>query len=71
MRSSFIFCLLGMYFIASANADSCSGIAGVQCRIFCYYYNGSTELKQKNDGAPCKMPGGRDGKCENGECIRK
>uniref|UniRef100_V5GYN2 Putative secreted protein n=1 Tax=Ixodes ricinus TaxID=34613 RepID=V5GYN2_IXORI len=71
MRSSFIFCLLAMYYIASANATFCWNISGVPCSIFCHDHYGGSELRLKDPGTPCKMPGGRDGKCENGECKKK
>uniref|UniRef100_A0A0K8RKE2 Putative salivary kunitz domain protein n=1 Tax=Ixodes ricinus TaxID=34613 RepID=A0A0K8RKE2_IXORI len=70
MRSSFVFCLLAMCYIASANATSCwmkMAIPSVPCLLLCQHDNGGTELLLKENGTPCKMPGGRNGECENGE----
>uniref|UniRef100_A0A0K8RF67 Putative salivary kunitz domain protein n=1 Tax=Ixodes ricinus TaxID=34613 RepID=A0A0K8RF67_IXORI len=74
MRSRFIFCLLAMYYIASANANSCPikmNIQSVPCRILCQDYEGFNELKPKENGANCTMPGGKPGKCRDGECETK
>uniref|UniRef100_V5IFA9 Putative secreted protein n=1 Tax=Ixodes ricinus TaxID=34613 RepID=V5IFA9_IXORI len=67
MRSSFIFCLLAMYFIAYANANSCPDMPGDSCRMFCYDHDGYAEIRTKNPGTACKTPGRKNGKCENGE----
>uniref|UniRef100_V5HE00 Putative secreted protein n=1 Tax=Ixodes ricinus TaxID=34613 RepID=V5HE00_IXORI len=74
MRSSFIFCLLAMFYIASANTRFCSDISGAPCRRFCYGYNGyneDDEYTTKPPGTLCTMPGGKPGKCKNGECRKK
>uniref|UniRef100_V5GYM8 Putative secreted protein n=1 Tax=Ixodes ricinus TaxID=34613 RepID=V5GYM8_IXORI len=74
MRSSFIFCLLAMYYIASANAASCwmtMDIPSVPCLFLCQHDDGGTELLRKENGTLCQMPGGKNGECENGECRKK
>uniref|UniRef100_A0A0K8R6P5 Putative salivary kunitz domain protein n=1 Tax=Ixodes ricinus TaxID=34613 RepID=A0A0K8R6P5_IXORI len=70
MRSCFIFCLLAMFYIASANAYSCSGITGVPCHIFCYSHDGNTEFKPMKNGTPCKTLWGKEGECRGGECTQ-
>uniref|UniRef100_A0A0K8RKP8 Putative salivary kunitz domain protein n=1 Tax=Ixodes ricinus TaxID=34613 RepID=A0A0K8RKP8_IXORI len=71
MRSSFIFCLLAMCCIASANAFYCWDFSVNSCRRFCYNNNGDSELRTKEPGTPCKTPGRKDGECKNGECEIK
>uniref|UniRef100_A0A0K8R6Q2 Putative salivary kunitz domain protein n=1 Tax=Ixodes ricinus TaxID=34613 RepID=A0A0K8R6Q2_IXORI len=74
MRSSFIFCLLAMYYIVSASAKSCSmemTIPSVPCRSLCLLSNGGQELTKKGPETSCKMPGGKTGKCKDGECETK
>uniref|UniRef100_A0A0K8R770 Putative salivary kunitz domain protein n=1 Tax=Ixodes ricinus TaxID=34613 RepID=A0A0K8R770_IXORI len=60
-----------MYFIASANANSCTDMPGDSCRMFCYDHYGYAVIRPKNPGTACKMSGGKAGECENGECIKK
>uniref|UniRef100_A0A0K8R6F2 Putative salivary kunitz domain protein n=1 Tax=Ixodes ricinus TaxID=34613 RepID=A0A0K8R6F2_IXORI len=69
MRSSFIFCLLAMYFIASANARSCWNI--VPCRVLCPDSNWGQVFTTESPGTPCTMSGIKDGVCESGECKKK
>uniref|UniRef100_A0A0K8RGX2 Putative salivary kunitz domain protein n=1 Tax=Ixodes ricinus TaxID=34613 RepID=A0A0K8RGX2_IXORI len=71
MRSSFIFCLLAMYYIASANARFCWNLPGSPCRRFCYGYDGGDELTTRRPGTPCMTPGRKEGQCKNGECEIK
>uniref|UniRef100_A0A0K8R8I0 Putative salivary kunitz domain protein n=1 Tax=Ixodes ricinus TaxID=34613 RepID=A0A0K8R8I0_IXORI len=74
MISSFIFCLLAMCYIVSANSPVCPmklDISGVPCRIFCLYNNGSTDLILEDNGTACKTHGRKPGKCKDGECIQK
>uniref|UniRef100_V5GVY4 Putative secreted protein n=1 Tax=Ixodes ricinus TaxID=34613 RepID=V5GVY4_IXORI len=71
MRSSFIFCLLTMGYIASANAISCWGIPSAPCRLLCQDDNGWDDLTTKNPGTPCRMPGVKEGTCDGGECKKK
>uniref|UniRef100_V5H1M3 Putative 8 2 8.0 kDa secreted protein n=1 Tax=Ixodes ricinus TaxID=34613 RepID=V5H1M3_IXORI len=55
MRSSFVFCLLAMCYIASANATSCwmkMAIPSVPCLLLCQHDNGGTELLLKENGTP-------------------
>uniref|UniRef100_A0A0K8R8M4 Putative salivary kunitz domain protein n=1 Tax=Ixodes ricinus TaxID=34613 RepID=A0A0K8R8M4_IXORI len=71
MLSTFIFCLLAMYYIVSANPPPCPmemGIPGVPCRMFCQYADGNTDLIEKANETPCKRPGGHPGKCKYGHC---
>uniref|UniRef100_A0A0K8RF90 Putative salivary kunitz domain protein n=1 Tax=Ixodes ricinus TaxID=34613 RepID=A0A0K8RF90_IXORI len=68
MRSCFIFCLLAMCYIASANATSCWDVA--PCRRFCEISYGNYDLTTEAPGTPCTMPGVKDGKCAGGECKR-
>uniref|UniRef100_V5HPE7 Putative secreted protein n=1 Tax=Ixodes ricinus TaxID=34613 RepID=V5HPE7_IXORI len=67
MRSSFIFCLLAMFYIASANTRSCSDLPGSPCRRFCYGYYEGDELTTKPPGTPCTTLGRKPGKCEDGQ----
>uniref|UniRef100_V5H9B4 Putative secreted protein n=1 Tax=Ixodes ricinus TaxID=34613 RepID=V5H9B4_IXORI len=52
MRSSFIFCLLAMCYIASANPTFCWSLPGSPCRSFCYGYNGGEKLTTKTARNP-------------------
>uniref|UniRef100_A0A0K8RGY3 Putative salivary kunitz domain protein n=1 Tax=Ixodes ricinus TaxID=34613 RepID=A0A0K8RGY3_IXORI len=73
MRSSFIFCLLAMYYIASANATSCwmeMNIQNVPCHYLCQRYDGFNELIPKKNGDPCMAPGIKTGTCQDGECKK-
>uniref|UniRef100_V5HDZ7 Putative secreted protein n=1 Tax=Ixodes ricinus TaxID=34613 RepID=V5HDZ7_IXORI len=73
MRSSFIFCLLAMYYIASASATSClmeMDIPSAPCLKFCHDYIRGDKLIPKVNGTLCQMPGGKPGECENGECRK-
>uniref|UniRef100_A0A0K8RF57 Putative salivary kunitz domain protein n=1 Tax=Ixodes ricinus TaxID=34613 RepID=A0A0K8RF57_IXORI len=70
MRSSFIFCLLAMFYIASANTRFCSEIPGSPCRNFCYGYNGEGEITTRPPGTLCTMSGVKDGTCDGGECKK-
>uniref|UniRef100_A0A0K8RLY5 Putative salivary kunitz domain protein n=1 Tax=Ixodes ricinus TaxID=34613 RepID=A0A0K8RLY5_IXORI len=70
MRSCFVFCLLAMFYIVSANSPSCPMkmyVPGVPCRIFCQYEDGNTDLIPENE-TPCKTEGRKPGTCKNGEC---
>uniref|UniRef100_A0A0K8R4F5 Putative salivary kunitz domain protein n=1 Tax=Ixodes ricinus TaxID=34613 RepID=A0A0K8R4F5_IXORI len=74
MCSSFIFCLLAMYYIATANATSCPmgmDIPGVPCRRLCQVSYEGYDLIAKDPGTQCTMPGGKPGECKNGECRKK
>uniref|UniRef100_V5ICR6 Putative secreted protein n=1 Tax=Ixodes ricinus TaxID=34613 RepID=V5ICR6_IXORI len=55
MRSSFIFCLLAMCYIASANPTSCWDLPGFSCLSFCYGYNGGEKLTTRPPGTPCTV----------------
>uniref|UniRef100_A0A090XEB6 Putative salivary secreted protein n=1 Tax=Ixodes ricinus TaxID=34613 RepID=A0A090XEB6_IXORI len=68
MRSSFIFCLLAMYYIASAYATNCWDIWGVPCLNFCEDDQEGTKLTPKSNGTQCKKHGGHLGRCNNGQC---
>uniref|UniRef100_A0A0K8R754 Putative salivary kunitz domain protein n=1 Tax=Ixodes ricinus TaxID=34613 RepID=A0A0K8R754_IXORI len=69
MRSSFIFCLLVMYYIASANATLCWNI--VPCRNLCQDSNGGQDFTTEKPGTPCAVPGVKEGICKDGECKRR
>uniref|UniRef100_A0A0K8RG32 Putative salivary kunitz domain protein n=1 Tax=Ixodes ricinus TaxID=34613 RepID=A0A0K8RG32_IXORI len=69
MRSSFIFCLFAMCYIASANPNPCWDVA--PCRRFCQLSYDNYDLVTKAPGTLCTVPGVRNGECEKGECIRK
>nr|AAY66535.1 putative salivary secreted protein [Ixodes scapularis] len=71
MRSSFIFCLLAMCYIASANEYYCSDMPGNSCRKFCYNYYGDSELRTTDPGTACQTSGQKPGTCKNGECEKK
>uniref|UniRef100_A0A0K8RKE5 Putative salivary kunitz domain protein n=1 Tax=Ixodes ricinus TaxID=34613 RepID=A0A0K8RKE5_IXORI len=71
MRSSFIFCLLAMCYIASANQYYCSDLSGDSCRMFCYDNNWDSVLRTKAPGTPCQTLGQKPGVCKNGECKKK
>uniref|UniRef100_A0A0K8R6Q7 Putative salivary kunitz domain protein n=1 Tax=Ixodes ricinus TaxID=34613 RepID=A0A0K8R6Q7_IXORI len=74
MLSTFIFCLLAMYYIVSANSPSCPmkmDVPGVPCRFFCQYENGSTDLILKENETPCQTHGRKPGECKAGECKQK
>uniref|UniRef100_V5GXE4 Putative secreted protein n=1 Tax=Ixodes ricinus TaxID=34613 RepID=V5GXE4_IXORI len=68
MHSSFIFCLLAMYYIASANANPCWDIPGVPCLRLCEDLHEGQKLTTKAPDTRCTKPGGRPGKCNGGQC---
>uniref|UniRef100_A0A090X884 Putative salivary secreted protein n=1 Tax=Ixodes ricinus TaxID=34613 RepID=A0A090X884_IXORI len=73
MRYSFIFCLLAMYYTASASATSClmeMDIPSVPCLKFCHDSIGGDKLIPKVTGAPCQRPGGNPGICKDGLCEK-
>uniref|UniRef100_V5IFA8 Putative secreted protein n=1 Tax=Ixodes ricinus TaxID=34613 RepID=V5IFA8_IXORI len=69
MRSSFIFCLLAMYCITSANATPCWDVP--PCHLFCPVSNGGYEFRTKASGTPCTTLGRKPGECKNGQCENK
>uniref|UniRef100_A0A090XEB7 Putative salivary secreted protein n=1 Tax=Ixodes ricinus TaxID=34613 RepID=A0A090XEB7_IXORI len=79
MRSSFIFCLLAMFYIVFVTAyaePDCPNhgmkrtIPGVPCLYSCEDYSFAMTLHPKTNGTRCTGPGVRDGKCEDGECKK-
>uniref|UniRef100_A0A0K8R6J8 Putative salivary kunitz domain protein n=1 Tax=Ixodes ricinus TaxID=34613 RepID=A0A0K8R6J8_IXORI len=55
MRSSFIFCLLAMYYIASANANPCWDIPGVPCLRLCEDLHEGQKLTTKAPDTRCTL----------------
>uniref|UniRef100_A0A0K8R757 Putative salivary kunitz domain protein n=1 Tax=Ixodes ricinus TaxID=34613 RepID=A0A0K8R757_IXORI len=66
MRYSFIFCLLAMYYTASANATYCWNI--VPCPQLCETPDGGQDFTTNRPGTSCTTHGRKPGTCQNGEC---
>uniref|UniRef100_A0A6B0U8H5 Putative salivary secreted protein n=1 Tax=Ixodes ricinus TaxID=34613 RepID=A0A6B0U8H5_IXORI len=76
MRSSYIFCLLAMCYIAYAAPDCPDGgmkmdLFGIPCRYICEDFTWGTSLHSYKNGTHCKGPGVADGICKGGECKNK
>uniref|UniRef100_A0A0K8R5U6 Putative salivary kunitz domain protein n=1 Tax=Ixodes ricinus TaxID=34613 RepID=A0A0K8R5U6_IXORI len=56
-------------------SDKCI-ISARMCRVIhakflCFNYNGDSEVRPKKPGTPCQRPGGKRGRCENGQCEKQ
>uniref|UniRef100_A0A090X859 Putative salivary secreted protein n=1 Tax=Ixodes ricinus TaxID=34613 RepID=A0A090X859_IXORI len=75
MRSSYIFCLLAMCYIAYAVPECPNGgmkmkIPGLPCYYLCYEIVKGADLKTM-DGYSCTGPGVPAGICNGGQCEHK
>uniref|UniRef100_A0A6B0U6V5 Putative salivary secreted protein n=1 Tax=Ixodes ricinus TaxID=34613 RepID=A0A6B0U6V5_IXORI len=76
MRSSYIFCLLAMCYIAYAVSGCPNGgmkmkIPSVRCQYYCVNFITGDSLHREKDNTPCTGPGLPNGICMGGECKEK